>query len=564
MVGKLRTFLRNIGIRGRLIFGFIIVPLILMVVFFLLYYSFTMDMIQKKSQQSSRQLVNMSEEIFRLSSGKLEEQINALSSQPYLQNFLMNAKDPDTEENFYQGLKESVYLEDRTGLMIYDANQNLLYEEGTLKNRDMKKYSSQVDENEKDTSWMFDKEKNAVLLARKIRTVVGTPMGFLICEVNANTFNPAFIQAGQHDNMLMIVDEEGKYLFGNSSLFKEERIDTSTHKIRVGLFPYYQESKRIEGLDWKVVNLVDENYTLEEIHNFRNMMLLYAMAFFLILLVIASLVYHSIYDPLRNILDSMHSLNENDLSHNQVEDTGKDEIHELSTNFNELLNRVQELLVTVEKEQDQKRETQFQLLQAQINPHFLFNTLNTLRYLAILNEDKPVSEGINALAKLLRNTITERNETVSIEEEIENLRNYIIIQKLRFGDLFETVYNIDEDVKQCQILKFLLQPIVENSILHAFEEDKEHQILTIRIQAKNGFLKIEVGDNGKGFVPAKEEAKNKKLSGIGMANIAQRIQLMYGDAYSMKVVSELSKGTIVTLLLPYVKGDTYVQSTDRR
>ena len=161
-----------------------------------------------------------------------------------------------------------------------------------------------------------------------------------------------------------------------------------------------------------------------------------------------------------------------------------------------------------------------------------------------------MSEGIAALARLLRNTIVDSKEVVTVEEEIENLKNYIIIQKLRYGDVFETVYNIDEDAKDCAILKFLLQPIVENSILHAFEEDKEHQLLSIRAQTEGKYLKIEIGDNGKGFVLEKQESRNKKLSGIGIGNIQERIRLMYGEDYSMNIRSVVGTGTIVTLLLP--------------
>ncbi|MFQ7539437.1 MAG: sensor histidine kinase, partial [Clostridium sp.] len=127
-----------------------------------------------------------------------------------------------------------------------------------------------------------------------------------------------------------------------------------------------------------MVYLNDENYVLEEIHNFRNMLVAYGIVFFVLLAAIAYFVYHSIYDPVHNILYSMRTLDENNLAMNRVEDDGRDEIHELSINFNDLLDRVQELLHTVHQEQEQKRETQFQLLQAQINPHFLFNTLNTL------------------------------------------------------------------------------------------------------------------------------------------------------------------------------------------
>ena len=299
------------------------------------------------------------------------------------------------------------------------------------------------------------------------------------------------------------------------------------------------------------MKLISNEYIMEEVNNNRNVLLLYAVILAVISFIFTSIVYQSIYDPLSKILYSMRKMDRNHIEHYMVKDEGNDELHELSTNFNNLLSWVRDLLSHVEMEQEKKRETQIQLLQAQINPHFLFNTLNTLNYLAIINDDKPVSEGISALSKLLRNTIVDRNEYVEVEEEIENVKNYIIIQKLRYGDLFETNFLIDEDVKQCRIMKFLLQPIVENSILHAFEEDCEHQMLYIKACRKDHYLEIEVADNGKGFETS-ESIEKTRLSGIGIHNIEERIKLMYGDKFSMTIRSEIGKGTITTLLLPYI------------
>ncbi|MEF9967190.1 MAG: histidine kinase, partial [Longicatena sp.] len=384
------------------------------------------------------------------------------------------------------------------------------------------------------------------------------------CGFDEGILNFALDDGGKNENIFIILDKEDTYLFGDANFTKGTRIDSKKNTINMNGESYYLETKQIQNTDWKIMNLVSSDYVFEELHNFRNMLMIYGVMFFVILIIVASFIYHSIYDPLHNILKSMNSLDENNLMNSRVYDEGKDEIHEVSTNFNDLLNRVQELLETVESEQEQKRETQFQLLQAQINPHFLFNTLNTLHFMAIMNEDKPVSEGISALAKLLRNTIIDSKEVISVKEELENVKNYIIIQKLRFGDLFETVYNIDDNVMQCDILKLVLQPIVENSILHAFEEDKEHQILTIRIRAYNKFLKVEIGDNGKGFISNNKEVSNKKLSSIGINNIKERISLMYGEEYSMKIQSVVNKGTIVTLWLPLVKEGRHVQSINSR
>lgn len=551
MICKLRGLLRNIGIRTRLVFGFICVPLCLMLIFFFLYYNFSVNVIIDKNEESSKQLVGISEEIFHLSSEKLSDEMEKLARESYVSAFVKQPLAKTIKSSFIDNLHMSPYLASRSGLQFYDANARSIYKEGRVKDLNLSQYKKRIDKVTK-FFWLNDEETQAILIVRGIYDDNQQVIGYISCEVDVNLFSPAFAKNLNQNTMLMIVGKHNEYLFGTADIERGTNLHVKDGKIQLGLESYFYEAKEITGMDWKVVNLVSENYILEEIHSFRNMLIVYGLAFLLVLLLVSTLVYHSIYDPMHRILKSMRSLDETDLSSNQVEDYGKDELHELSCNFNELLNRMEELLHTVEVEQEQKRETQFQLLQAQINPHFLFNTLNTLHYMAILNEDKPVSEGITALAKLLRNTIADNKETVRLEEEIENVKNYIIIQKLRFGDLFETVYNIDDDVKDCQILKFLLQPIVENSTLHAFEEDKEYQVLTIRAKAEGNYLKIEIGDNGKGF--NSNESKSSKLSGIGMNNIAERIRLMYGESYSMEVVSVVHKGTIITLWLPFVKG----------
>lgn len=552
MISKLRGFLRNIGIRTRLVFGFICVPLCFMIIFFLLYYNFSVNVILDKNEESSKQLVRISEEIFHLSRDKLSEDMEKLSREPYVKAFMQSYNDVNVKTRFINKLHKSPYLASRSGLQFYDVSGTSIYKEGRVKNLDITKYKKRVDDATK-TLWVSDEETQAVLMLHSVYDNEQQLIGYVSSEIDVNAFNPAFARNMNQKTMLLIVGTHNEYIFGTADMKRGEILHFKHGKIKLGTGSYFYVAQEITGMDWKVVNLVSEDYILEEIHNFLNMLLVYGFAFLFVLLIVSTLVYHSIYDPMHRILKSMRSLDETDLSSNQVEDYGKDELHELSCNFNELLSRVEELLHTVEVEQEQKRVTQFQLLQAQINPHFLFNTLNTLHYLAILNEDKPVSEGITALAKLLRNTIVDSKETVCLEEEIENVKNYIIIQKLRFGDLFETVYNIDDDVKDAQILKFLLQPIVENSTLHAFEEDKEYQVLTIRAKAEGIYLKIEIGDNGKGF--NSKQSKHSKLSGIGMNNIAERIRLMYGENYRMEVTSVLHKGTIITLWLPLVKGN---------
>ncbi|MEG0315097.1 MAG: ATP-binding protein, partial [Erysipelotrichaceae bacterium] len=138
-------------------------------------------------------------------------------------------------------------------------------------------------------------------------------------------------------------------------------------------------------------------------------------------------------------------------------------------------------------------------------------------------------------------------------EEIENLNNYIIIQKLRYGNGFEIIYNVEEETKHYKIMKFILQPIVENAILHAFEEDKDGQVIEVNIFIENEFVVIVIEDNGIGFdTELKDKVVKGNLSGIGMKNVEERIRLTFSANYKMYTESIIGKGTKVTIKLPIV------------
>ena len=534
---RIINLIRRLSIKQRL-FGFALLPSVLMLVCFLFYYNFSKSVIFQKNEQASLQLVSTAEENLSLNAERLSENIDEISSMPLFTDLMEDAN----KEAYVQQVDKLRSNMKSKLIRVYDKNFQLVKAYG-------EEQKSQNKLLQRDEKWYYDHKEQALMYLHSIQRddVVN---GYLCVYVPKNVFAPSLINVRSETAALLILDENNHVLFGQGNFAYDTKMSIKDGTTTIGTKKYYVNEQDIRGLSWKIADVVSQDYVYEEIHNFRNLILLYCVIAMVVLLIFSTMTYHSLHDPIDHILNSMHDIREDNLEAIRIEDGGKDELHTLSETFNELLIRIDELLTTVQREQEQQRETQLKLLQAQINPHFLFNTLNTLKYLAILNEDKPVSEGINALAKLLRNTIVDSNEKVTVEEEIENVKNYIIIQKLRYGDLFETVYNIDEDVKHSKILKFLLQPIVENSILHAFEEDGEHQILTIRAKAWKGYLRIEIGDNGKGFRVMESVTSNKKLSGIGMKNIQDRIQLMYGDAYSMRVESVIHVGTITTLYLP--------------
>lgn len=550
MISKFYKFLRKKGMKSRIVFAFIVVPLVLIAVIFLLYYVISANILYDKSEQSAKAFVDMTEENIYLNTTKLEEQLATIMQQSNFSAMLAYPDEDTYKQAFEAYMSENSYLRLRKDFQLFDADAHLIFKEGTHI-YPLDTILERKDEQE-ENSWVYVEELKEIVLIQNVRKNQQL-IGYAVCGFPLDALSPSFTRMDREGSMLVIADEQGEYLFGTKHLPSDIKFDFTEKSFSLREDNYYVTSKKVRGMDWQIVSLISEENLYQELHNFRNMILLYGILLTIVLEIIAFFIYHSIYDPMNNILTTMRSIDEERSLVQRVVDDGNDEVHQVAVNFNELLDRIEELVKTVESEQEQKRETQFQLLQAQINPHFLFNTLNTLHFLALMNDDKPVGEGISALAKLLRNTITDQKDEVSVAEEIENLKNYIIIQKLRYGDLFETVYNIDEEVKDCKILKFLLQPIVENSILHAFEEDREHQLLTIRAQKYHHYLKISIGDNGKGFKPKERKNSNRNLSGIGIDNISERIRLMYGEKYSMQIQSSIGFGTIVTLLLPFTK-----------
>lgn len=543
-MNRFQKILRSIGIKRRMQFGFLLLPLFTMLTFLLFYYQMSSDMIMEKNAKDLSQSLEIAQAALYHKTSQMELTIQDLSQEEILHDHFYTHTALTSNDVKEMERKHSAFME-RNSFSIFDDKKQLLYQDG-------KNFTREFYNDEK-VHWSIDPEHRQIFLNSAVKSN-GKILGYMRIGYKEDVFQNIFqTKDKENERLLFVCDEHGKYLFGDDTM-RNYTFSSNENKIKLNNTTYYQKQLKAKNSNWNLVILAQEQYVMNDVHNFRNMLFLNALAVILIEGLFSMMIYKSIYDPTHNLVLSMRKAKESNFQHGFIEDYGKDEFHELSENFNKLLVKADDLLEKVKSEQEQTRQTQIQLLQAQINPHFLFNTLNTLRYLAILNEDVPVNEGISALSRLLRNTIVDKKEYVSIAEEIHNVQDYIVIQKLRYGDLFETEYNVDKNVEDYLILKFLLQPIVENSILHAFCEDGMHQKLTLRIYEKDHCLMVVIGDNGKGFSIEKKKERHSRLSNIGIKNIQERISLMYGEPYCMKIESEEGKGTMVTLCLPLKKG----------
>lgn len=237
-------------------------------------------------------------------------------------------------------------------------------------------------------------------------------------------------------------------------------------------------------------------------------------------------------------------------------DESRDELGILNQAFNEVCAEMREALNKVEKEQAEKRRAEIRMLQAQINPHFLFNTLDSLRFTSMMNNVPVVSDGLAALSHLLRSSILKDNSYTPLHSELQTVEDYLTLQRIRCCETIVLKTEISEEAAKASVMRLLLQPIVENAVIHGI---KENIPLTIRLKAWVGeeTLYISIIDDGKGFDQEKagEDGvpKSSKMSGIGLHNVKDRLYLSYKDRQSFSIGSVQGQGTEVQMTMPYTE-----------
>ena len=237
-----------------------------------------------------------------------------------------------------------------------------------------------------------------------------------------------------------------------------------------------------------------------------------------------------------------------------------DELEILGDSFNSMVQDLQNLLEESVEHEKNIREMEINRLMLQINPHFIYNTLNSIVYMAQMKGDNDIVKFANAFISLLQDTLRVEKDSIyiSMRQEVKNIRNYLTIQEYRYPDRFQTDYQIDEDVLDCEVPNVLIQPIVENAIFHGLAGKIKPGRLCIEARREEECLVIRVVDDGIGMsrdkveelLTSDEEIKGKMRT-IGVANVSRRIAEIYGDGYGLQIVSEEGVGTRVTVTIPY-------------
>ena len=312
---------------------------------------------------------------------------------------------------------------------------------------------------------------------------------------------------------------------------------------------------------WTVVGAA---YTSELLKNNEQAQMWYLLVASILLLAvigISSIISREITKPIRSLRDSMRKV-QNGQFGTHVEVITENEIGSLGRSFNLMTSEIQALMEQNVYEQKQKRKSELKALQAQINPHFLYNTLDSIIWMSEAGENDEVVEMTSALARLLRQSISNDQEEVELEKEIEYVKNYLTIQKMRYKDKLEFFIYVDPRVAHVPIIKLVLQPLVENAIYHGIKYKETKGNLKIYARPVDGRVEIVVADDGIGMDEDvmehifDEHRKEQKRNGVGVPNVQKRLKLQYGSEYGIRYESVKGAGTKAVITIPVDGGRT--------
>lgn len=267
----------------------------------------------------------------------------------------------------------------------------------------------------------------------------------------------------------------------------------------------------------------------------------------LISLLISSHLSAQLSRSVERLRDNIHKLGQGDF--NAVIDTcPSNELQELEQGYNDMVIRIHDLLEKIRQEQHEKSVLEYTALTAQINPHFLYNTLDTIGWMAMLKGEEDIEQMVMELSRFFQLSLHKGEQIIPLKDELGIVSSYVKIEQLRNPGKFDVTYDIDPLLTRIQIPKIILQPVVENAIRHGIYEVKRHGQIQIRAYQKNNDIFLEVEDNGIGF-----QARHNHIpkNGYGLKNVEQRIKLEYGDEYGLIIKSENGAGTVVTVHIPF-------------
>lgn len=364
------------------------------------------------------------------------------------------------------------------------------------------------------------------------------------------------------DNMILVIDE--KMFINKNSLNKISLEDMLIKKdiqkqsniknviLEKGKL-YYRDISKLQKFNLSIILQYDLTPVLNLIVKLILMFIVGTMLISILLIIYYRKYKTMILDPISKTVASINYIRKKGELQEVFEENDIKEIDSLNSYLNKMIRDIKILIKENQKINEEKLTIEINALQSQITPHFIFNTLNSIRIQAMINDDKEVANSIKDFSSLIKNNFTKGN-IHSFIDEIRAIENYLNIMKLRYGDKIKSNITIQEEIKDKKVLKLIIQPVIENSIIHGLAVKDYNGIITIKVYARESKVIVEVKDDGSGISEDKiNEVLSGEGSGIGIFNSNRRVKVYYGEEYGISIESEEGKYTKTTIVLPDIQ-----------
>jgi len=412
--------------------------------------------------------------------------------------------------------------------------------------------------------------QNALSFIRKVQLYQEEmTLGVIIVDLNYTYLREVFNYSTLKFNneMILVANSRGEPLFSfpfNSSLtpiLEEYPVLVKENTLMTGKVfnrQCYLISSSILYSDWTMIRVIFHDEIFKGFKSIRLLSLIMGAGLLILALFGSYILSISITQPIIDLKDRISQFQKGNLKV-QVEGSGDDEIGQLQSTFNTMVHRINDLMNDTLEEQKKKSEMKFKVLQTQINPHFLYNTLDSVKWLAVFYNNSKIADLVASLINLLKYNISREDNLVTLNDEICVLEDYVKLQKYRFGEAFSVEYEIQPDSGNCYIIRFLLQPLIENAIFHGFQDMDDEGLIVIKSFIHESSLVLTISDNGQGLkeypdiTEEKDSLKSKRMNtGIGVNNVKDRISLYFDGQGDFSIMNNPEGGVVVTITLPVI------------
>lgn len=579
---KFKRF-RDFSIRTKLIIGFLTILLPLVLLLSIVFYSYSAEIVLKQSLEQTREIVEQFSISLDNYMGLMRNKMEILADSPTIQEELNTHQDKEDIKNdsFYSRNKRirrimlqiysSVTMND---VEIYGINETNHYlslwskkyeipdKDILFENANLSKGRSVLVNNINDADTI-----QMIKMVKDLQTY--KPIGYIRFGLKRNYIEKMAknINFGS-DGGVVIFDENLNKISGiahDSVLSKllKEKPSIGNFSYSEGKNEYTAVHIHSDSTGWTTVGVIPLRYINKDLAGIQYLTVIIIVLTIIIGVTVSVIIAQSLILPLENTVNALEKFSRGDFAV-RLKENRCDEIGKLNRIFNKAIKEINELMQKVTQSEILNKEMEFKTLQSQMNPHFLYNTLDTINWLAFKEKQTEICNLVAAISSLIRASISNKKSIITIEQELDYVKNYIYIQHIRYKDRFDIIYDIDESLLKQAVPKLIIQPIVENAIIHGIENSKNKNLLYISVKRENECIIIIVKDTGIGMTDEKvsellkeplnaEGDEQKAHTNLGLYAVHKRIQLMYGDLYGLTVQSQAGEGTTVTLHIPFTK-----------